>query len=212
MDSISRLFQEIPDFGEVLLYAVLVTVMVIAVVIGRLMIRAMVNRRVRGIHAQALDLADLNAIGQKGLLTDEELKQVRRRFAERQLEEMRQADSPVKAKDLLLAIEADPSRATSLLPPSSEHAKRALEGLKRPDGPKSVEDQLRKQLGEAPPAAESPPETAKPDPPREAHPAPLPPKLAEAPGMDLESMLAKGLISRREYELLMARVRKASGD
>jgi hypothetical protein len=29
--------------------------------------------------------------------------------------------------------------------------------------------------------------------------------------MDLDGMLAKGLINRREYDLLMARVKKAEG-
>jgi hypothetical protein len=223
MNSFSRLFQEVPDFGEILLYAVIVTLMVIGVVIGRVLIRAMVNRRVRGIQTDGFDLADLSAMGQKGLLTEEELKLVRKRFAERQLQEVRQAESAMSAKDLLLAIEADPSRATSLLPPSSEHAKRALEGLKKSSA-KSVEDQLRAQLGEPPPdvaggeraaAAKAPPET----PVASDRPSTGPPKAAPAEkpaagsaAMDLDAMLAKGLISRREYDLLMSRIRKASGE
>lgn len=248
MNSVSRLFQEVPDFGEVVFYAILVAVMVIAVVIGRLLIRSMVSSRVKSIHTEGLDLGDLSDMGKKGLLTDEELKLIRRRYAERQLEETKEKESGLKARDLLLAIESDPSRATSLLPPSSEHAKKALEGLKK-GTPKSVEDQLRAQLGEGGPSGPSmpapaprprveraqsekaapraAPETPKagrsrsePEPPRAA-PTAEPttaseepkPKAAGAPsgGMDLDAMLAQGLISKREYDLLMSRIKKSGG-
>jgi hypothetical protein len=242
MNSISRLFQEVPDFGEVLFYAIAVAVMLVALILGRLILRSMVNSRVRNIHAQGLDLGDLSSMGQKGLLTDEELKKIRKRFAERQLQETKEEASGIKARDLLLAIEADPSRATSLLPPSSEHAERSLEGLKKPEA-KSVEEQLRAQLGEsaAPkqdaadptPPRNAPPERPSTGAPRvqatrpvpaapdaEPRPAPevSPPAGKSAPktpphqgGMDLDGMLANGLISKREYDLLMARVKKAGG-
>jgi len=197
-----------------------------------------VSSRVRSIHTEGLDLGDLSAMGQKGLLTDEELKKIRRRFAERQLEETKSKDSGLGARELLMAIEADPTRATSLLPPSSEHAKKALEGLK--GRPKSVEDQLRAQLGEAGPSGPpmppptprpeskasrppEPPRTAAPPQPETAPPAAAPPSPSEGSasskpasggakgGMDLDAMLAQGLISKREYELLMARIKKSGG-
>lgn len=243
MESFSRLFQEVPDFGEIAFYAVLVAVLVIGVVFGRLLIRGMVNRRVRGIQAEGLDLGDLSTMGQKGLLTPDELKLVRRRFAERQLEQTRERETGLDPMAMLHAIEADPSRAVSLLPPSSEHAKRSIEGLKK-GASRSVEDQLREQLGEAPPPqpwgrvapppSPAPAPAAAPPPPppvawapeaRGARHEPRPPELPPAPatskpaagartgpaGMDLDSMLAQGLISRREYDLLMARVKKATG-
>lgn len=245
MNSVSQLFQEVPDFGEILFYAIIVAIMVIGVVVGRLVIRSIVSRRVKSIHTEGLDLGDLSAMGQKGLLTDEELKKIRRRFAERQLEETKSKESGLGARDLLMAIEADPSRATSLLPPSSEHAKKALEGLKR-GTPKSVEDQLRAQLGEGGPSGPSMPAAAPQPAAAESRPAPSPrstaspPGAAERPqpekkapapasarpespppekpasggasgGMDLDAMLAQGLISKREYELLMARIKKSGG-
>lgn len=235
MNSISQLFQEIPDFGEIVFYAVLVAVMIAGVVLGRYLIRGLVNRRVRGIQAEGLDLGDLSTMSQKGLLTPEELKLIRRRYAERQLEQTREQETGLKARDILIAIEADPSRATALLPPSSEHAHRALEGLKKSGG-RSVEEQLRAQLGgsaatggSASGRAEAPPPPAPPArPPRETRPEPRPREIPPAPaapatggptapaaksgaaGMDLDAMLAQGLISRREYDLLMARVRKAT--
>lgn len=238
MNSISQLFQEVPDFGEILFYAIIVAVMVIGVVLGRLVIRSMVSSRVRSIHSEGLDLGDLSSMGQKGLLTDEELKKIRRRFAERQLEETKEKESGLGARELLMAIEADPSRATSLLPPSSEHAKKALEGLKK-ETAKSVEEQLRAQLGEAGPSGHStpapaaPPETREAVPPEASNPiSPAAPEQKAPParvssspaqpepnptadgaksGMDLDAMLAKGLISKREYDLLMARIKKSGG-
>lgn len=225
MESLSRLFQEVPDFGGILLYAVIVAILFFGVVIGRYMIRGAVNRKVKSIHTEGLDLGDLSTMGKRGLLTDEELKKIRKRFAERQLEETRQKETGLDAKSLLLAIEADPSRATSLLPPSSEHARQANEGLKKSGGV-SVEEQLRAQLGEAAPAAPVEPPRAAPQPAPSSQLPPPRPAAAQAQippaprpaaekksgaGLDLDTMLAQGLISRREYELLIARVKKATG-
>lgn len=227
MNSVSQLFQEVPDFGEILFYAIIVAVMVIGVVLGRLIIRSMVSRRVKSIHAEGLDLGDLSSMGQKGLLTDEELKKIRRRFAERQLAETKEKESGLGARELLLAIDADPSRATSLLPPSSEHASKALEDLKK-GTPKSVEEQLKAQLGEGGPSGPSipapvpEPQSVQPEPPQPPAREPIPEAQGQAPaparpaasgggsgGMDLDAMLKQGLISKREYDLLMARIRKS---
>lgn len=116
--------------SDVVLWAVLITILMVFIFVGRFALRSMVNKRVRGINEVGMTFMDIEKMKRTGLISDEELKEVRKRLAQRELAE-HTADTKqgLSAAQILATIEADPSTARQLLPPSSERARAAVAGL-----------------------------------------------------------------------------------
>ncbi|GEM_PF-4693197 len=120
-----------PDLAEIVRWAILLPVLIIAIFFGRLVLRGLVNRRVRSIERIGMDFGSLDRMKGGGLISEQEYRLLRKKMAERHLEEVKAEKDAAKAGQVLQAIEADPALAPRLLPPSSERARQALADLGR---------------------------------------------------------------------------------
>jgi hypothetical protein len=248
MDSISSSFSELMNrFGDVYFYGALITAAIVFIFVGRLVLRSMVNKRVHGVSMIGMTFGDIERMKKEGLISEAEYKEIRHKMAKRELEAQTQEKKKLQAGQILAAIEADPSLATTLLPPGSERAKAALANRSEaplPSPPPAIQQQRTANRSEIvdlehsvpPEAATSPviesdledeeydtdplrtmqsppsptaraPQIQTPAPQRtQPQPARPPSRPASAAGpkkqLDIDSLLAKGLISKDEYDRL----------
>jgi len=219
--SYSEALSRFPAAGDILFWAILIPPMVILLFFGRFALRALVNKRVKGVGVPGMSFGGIDQMKKKGMITEEEYKQIRRKLALRELERVQESEAGAEAGQMLRAIEVDPSLAKSLLPPSSEVARAAMAGLGNPGG--AVEEAPSRQEDHqqtVQPAQVEPPSTvqgqpARQQPPPVALPAQVqgPPAQSPAGGSaetkELDTLFLKGLISKQEYDRLTGLLNKA---
>jgi uncharacterized membrane protein len=205
LDLFSSAVSRFPDLGEVYLWAASVPVLVVLFFFARLVIRSLVNKRVHSIETFTSGLLDLDSMRRKGMISEEEYKTMRKRVAERQLQQLNEQTASRNTMQVLTAIERNPSLAGKLLPEVAQAAgtRGAGENRELPSTPPSPEAPL---LRKPPPSRadvlpgdplSDPRFVEQAAPPRGGH-------RRKRPPLDLDSMLAKGLISKEEYERLLS--------
>ncbi len=155
---------ESSGYSDVIGYALWIAIALVALVIGRLIVRSVVNKRVHGVTEMGVTFGDLKSMQDKGLVSDAEYKTMRQRMAQRELREISEAEEQGKAGDLLLTLEVNPARAGELIGPGTAAARASLAnrtevpaeakidhdlyfGSAKSGDRLSLEDQLREQLG-----------------------------------------------------------------
>lgn len=155
---------ESSKYSDVIGYALWIAIALIGLVIGRLIVRSVVNKRVHGVTEMGVTFGDLKSMQDKGLVSEAEYKTMRRRMAQRELREIREAEEQGRAGDVLLTVEANPGRAGELIGQGSATARASLANLTEVRAEAkidhdlyfgstqgateaSIEDQLREQLG-----------------------------------------------------------------
>lgn len=127
-----------PVLGDAYFYAAVPALLVVTF-IGRFWLRALVNRRVKSIGIDGGAFLSLDQMRKRGLINEDEYKGMRRKMAERQMKEMTaQPTLGRDAADVLMAIQANPELAKTMLQPSDELVRRSLAGL----GKKHADDEV----------------------------------------------------------------------
>lgn len=165
----------VQERNELVLWAVALLVGMIILFFVQKVVRAAIDSKVRGVRWQVGIAPDtLDRMSRTGLLSEEEMKKVRQAIARAQMEEAKSAIESRQAKEKGAA--AKPVKATVA----------AVAGAESLDAPPR----------EARPPVAEPARTAAPSAGRSSK-AP-----AEKAGIHLEDLLARGLITREEYERL----------
>jgi len=208
----------VQGYDEMVVRGIVVAVLLVVLFIGRLFLRGLVNRRVKGIDVEKFGFSDFTAAKSKGLMTEEEMKLVRKRFAEQQLQEMQgeeAAETGMPAEQLLHLYNADPDLAKEQFERTNENT------LVQQSLGEWLDQKANKEDG-APPAANRP---AAPDAPARtanemidqiAQPTSVPgrAKLKANSGddaLDPKRMYANGLISLEEFQMLMTKKKPQAG-
>lgn len=129
-----------PVLGEAYFYAVAVPVALIALYYGRYLIRRAITNRVRSIDVSSAGFGDLDVLKKKLLVTDDEYRLMRKKVAERQLEEMRERERLMKEdpRKFLAALEVNPDLVAQLRGSDDARVRAALDGL----GKRHSDDEL----------------------------------------------------------------------
>jgi len=218
MDSLSNDYIRYGGIGLVLL---------VVLFFGRFILRSLVNRQVHGIQEASMGFMDLDSMYKKGLISKEEYQEMRQRVAKRELDRIKEADLSRESLNLLSTVAKNPALARVLVEKEITKAKESpgenpsiptdpikqaedfaaapTEKIKPPTRPVADPEAMRKMFEKdwiVPGDPLSDPRLA-----RKAEPKPMPPP-ASARGkkkpMDIEDLLAKGLISQEEYNRLAA--------
>jgi hypothetical protein len=126
-----RFFDALREFSDVYVYGAILTALIVLIVLGRYVIRSIVNRRVKSIQSgAAMTFDDVKRMREKGMIDEEEYKRVRSRLAQSELK-ARTGAGGKSAAEILATIERNPEAARELIPPSGERARAAMAGLGR---------------------------------------------------------------------------------
>lgn len=155
MDVIATPLLKVFDrFPDMVVYAFAVPVVLIVLFIGRLVLRSLVNKRVRSIGVGPVGFGELEKMRDEGLISDEEFRVMRKSSAQQQLEGIQGPAAGLSAEQMLASIESDLSSAQGFIQPVSEGAQKSLRGL----GQKFIET----ESGELIPAPTETPRTVQP--------------------------------------------------
>lgn len=185
MDGISSFLP--PAVAMYLPYGIALTLALIALFLVRLVIRSMINKRVRSIRgAPAMSMMDIDKMVKKGLLSEAETRALRHSLAQSEVDKERRRQQSEREKILLAQVAVDPEAARLLL------------------NNDSVTDRKARPVLAAPANATTPAGTTAPRPSPAAAPAKPAANAPAAVGhpTDLDILLEKGAISREEYERL----------
>ena len=105
-----------PEIAQFIPYALGVLAALILLLIFWNIWRSVVNRKVRGIGTGAgMRIQDLDGMRKKGMLTEEEFKQVRRAMANRELKSLEERQRVERERAIFQEMEINPEAARKLL-------------------------------------------------------------------------------------------------
>lgn len=176
-----------PQESQLLIWGIIIVVSIVGLVVLMKILGAAARSRIHNTKAESMSFDDLGRMQQTGLLTEEEMKRIKQRMAEKMLEQATPRPKESKPggeaalRSLMLDIEA-----------------RGKEALAEPEAPASP------QMPREKPPAEAPAAPPMPSPGASAAETPPPPQKTspEKQMFDLEKLLASGAIDRAEYDRL----------